>query len=122
MVQVFQSLQIGWTAVAGVPNIDRELASSMVGMIGRDRDRLYGRSVLRLLSQLVRLLSGERLVSTYPSALISVHLRLPSRPDLLFALGEGLTLTYLQFYALAGSQHFALQVEGAALFRVVHVE
>ncbi len=33
-----------------------------------------------------------------------------------------MTLTYLQFYALAGAQHFALQVEGAALFGVVHVE
>ena len=33
-----------------------------------------------------------------------------------------MTLTYLEFYALAGAQHFALQVEGAALFGIVHVE
>jgi hypothetical protein len=33
-----------------------------------------------------------------------------------------LTLTYLQFYALAGSQYLALQVEGATVLDVVHVE
>jgi hypothetical protein len=105
-----------------VLGVDRELANSVVDMISRGRDHLYGRSVLRLLSQLVRLLSGKCFVSTYPDSSIPVHFRFPSGPDLFFALGEGLTLTYLQFYALAGAQHFALQVEGAAVFGIVHIE
>jgi hypothetical protein len=63
----------------------------------------------------------ESQVSTYPFS-IPVQPRFPAVPHLFLALGLFFALTYLQFYALTGSQDLALKVEGAAVFGVVHVE
>jgi hypothetical protein len=65
--------------------------------------------------------SKKSQVSTYPSS-IPVQPRFPAVPHLLFPLSLGFALTYLQFYALAGSQDLALKVEGAAVLGIVHVE
>lgn len=64
-------------------------------------------------------------VSTYPFLdILSILVKFwsPSVSELGLSLSLFLTLTYLQFYPLAGAQHFALQVERAALFGIVLVE
>ena len=88
----------------------------------RDCDGLTGWSVLRLLSQFVRLLCRRKARSAHTHFSIPVQSRFPAVPHLFLSLGLCFALTYLQFYALAGSQDLALKVEGAAVLGVVHVE
>ena len=85
-------------------------------------DSLTGWSVLRLLSQFVRLLCRRKARSAHTHFSIPVESRFPAVPHLFLSLGLCFALTYLQFYALAGSQDLALKVEGAAVLGVVHVE
>ena len=85
-------------------------------------DSLTGWSVLRLLSQFVRLLCRRKARSAHTHFSIPVQSRFPAVPHLFLSLGLCFALTYLQFYALAGSQDLALKVEGAAVLGVVHVE